>query len=89
MPSLIATMLSRLRMSVAECLEQYKNFGRAIFINKRKVSAFGYPKTKHSKKPLVAAINDLTKERSPLETDEQEIRPEYQMFPSPEDLCRT
>jgi hypothetical protein len=86
-PSLIATMLSRWRMSVAECLEKYESFGRAIFVNKRIMSAFGFPKTKHSKKPLIAAIKDLTKKRSPQDTETD--RPEYQMFPSPDDLCRT
>lgn len=76
-------------MPVAECLGQYSTFGRDIFRNKRKVSAFGFPKTKHSKKPLISAIRTLTTQKTPPAQPNLPIRPEFEMFPSPDDLCRT
>jgi hypothetical protein len=75
-------------MSVAECIQKYEEFGEQIFGKKRKISVLGYPQSKHSKKPLIEAIKQLAKERTP-NTKNQASRPEFEMFPSPPDLCRT
>jgi hypothetical protein len=86
--SLIATMLSRWRMSVAECIQKYDTLGGQIFGQKRLVSVFGYPKCKHSKKPLIAAIKELADQRTP-KTEGKRPEKKIEMFPSPPDLCRT
>jgi hypothetical protein len=85
--SLIATMLSRLRMTVAEAVEQYEDVGKKIFENPRPISLAGWPKCKHSKKPLVTAIQNLATSRRPKsEPPDESI---FNMFPAPSDLCRT
>ncbi len=87
---LIATMLSRFRMSVAECIQQYQVVGEKIFENRRKLSVLGYPRDKHSKRPLINAIKKLTRERSPNPgIDEDKLPAEFRLFPAPPDLCRT
>jgi hypothetical protein len=86
--SLIATMLSRLRMSVAECIQKYDTLGRQIFGQKRSVSVLGYPQCKHSKRPLIAAIQELVDQRTPR-IEGQIPEKEFEMFPAPPDLCRT
>lgn len=85
--SLIATMLSRWRMTVAEGLEQYENVGKKIFEYPRLVSVFGRPQCKHSKKPLIKAIRDLAASKRPNGVDSPESI--FNMFPAPPDLCRT
>jgi hypothetical protein len=79
-------MLSRWRMSVNECIEQYKLVGAQVFGDKRNLSFFGFPRSKHSKKPLKAAIIDLGNQKTPEMPGDS---PRYQMFPAPSDLCRT
>ena len=85
--SLIATMFSRLRMTVAEAVEQYEDVGKKIFQNPRSISLVGWPKCKHSKKPLITAIQGLVASRRP--NSEQPDKSIFNMFPAPSDLCRT
>ena len=83
---LIATMLSRWRMSVADCLKKYEEVGKEIFKDPR-VSLWGWPKARHSKKPLIKAIEDLAVARAPK--GKESVDGKYQMFPAPLDLCKT
>ena len=74
-------------MTVAECLEQYEVVGQKIFENRRKISVFGRPQCKHSKKPLIKAIQDLAASKRPNRIDSPTSI--FNMFPAPPDLCRT
>jgi hypothetical protein len=84
--SLIAVMLSRLRMSVADCLQQYEVVGGKVFGEPRKVSILGWPHNRYHKAPLVKAIQDIVAQRVPNERESSEEK--FQMFPAPADLCR-
>jgi hypothetical protein len=80
-------MLSRWRMPVVECLKKYEEVGKQIFEKRRKISILGYPQNKHSKRPLKDAIEALCKERSP--PNRTPAARKFEMFPAPDDLCRT
>jgi len=84
--SLIATMLSRWRMPVVDCLRQYEVFGEKVFGQRRKVSVLGWPHNKHHKAPLVQAIKDIAAQKTPSEREGSGEK--FQMFPTPPDLCR-
>ncbi|KAF4636644.1 hypothetical protein G7Y89_g1453 [Cudoniella acicularis] len=84
---LIATMLGRWWMSVAECRKIYKNIGGSIFKNSRLFRIMGRPRYKYSKRPLIQAINDLVDERTPGSAIQGEAK--FSLFPAPGDLCRT
>lgn len=81
-------MLSRWRMSVKECIAQYEVVGNQIFGAKWRLSVLGFPQSKHSKKPLKAAIKKLVQEKTAT-TPGQPPNLDYQKFPAPPDLCRT
>jgi hypothetical protein len=81
-------MLSRWRMSVKECIEQYEIVGEEIFGSKWRLSVLGFPQSKHSKKPLIRAIESLVDKRT-AKSPEQSPDTKYQKFPGPPDLCRT
>ena len=55
---LIATMLGRLRMSIPQCLEVYREVGESLFGSKRSILPLT---TKYDHKPLVHAVRDIVK----------------------------
>jgi hypothetical protein len=75
-------------MSVKECIAQYEIVGSRIFSAKWRLSVLGFPQSKHSKKPLKAAIKSLAEDKT-AKTPGQSLNPEFQKFPAPSDLCRT
>jgi len=75
-------------MSVKECITQYEIVGSQIFGAKWRLSVLGFPQTKHSKKPLIRAIESLTDAKTAKASGE-DPDPKYERFPAPPDLCRT
>lgn len=59
---LIAVMLARLRMSIGDCLVQYRKVGQQLFGHRRTIIPF---MTKYRSAPLVKAVQDLVEERQP------------------------
>lgn len=79
---LISIMLSRLRMSVDECIEEYKSLGQRVFGHPRPLSLKGLIWHKYNHKVLEEVVRSVTaryKEESEFEVG----------FPSAEELCRT
>jgi hypothetical protein len=81
-------MLSRLRMSVDECLQEYPQIARRAFGKKKSVLGRISTGAKYDATPLVEEIDRLVKLR------EHHKPPrlgnfDYTRFPSPGDLCRT
>ena len=75
-------MLSRLRMSVDECIEEYKNLGQKVFGHPRRFALKGLIWHKYDYRVLEKVVRDVTaryKEESEFEVS----------FPSGEELCRT
>ena len=75
-------MLSRLRMSVDECIEEYKSLGQKVFGHPRPFCKGGFPWHKFDHKALEEAVQTVTARYG--EESEFGI-----IFPSNEDLCRT
>ena len=82
-------MLSRWRMSVAECIQQYEKFGENVFGSPRIWTCKGYPKTRYSKRPLLDIINRITKKKTPSTVIQNSTISNFQFFEAPPDLCRT
>ncbi|GAM85324.1 hypothetical protein ANO11243_033290 [Dothideomycetidae sp. 11243] len=57
---LIAVMLARLRMSIGECLQQYREVGDRLFGRRRTIIPF---MTKYRSGPLVQAVKDLVEQK--------------------------
>lgn len=80
---LISIMLSRFRMTVDDCIEEYKTLGEKIFGHPRPLaSKSAIPWHKFSAKKFEEVIQDVTTRHS--ERDEFTVS-----YPSHEDLCRT
>jgi hypothetical protein len=84
--SLIAIMLSRLRMTVEDCITEYVNLGGEIFGKPRHFHELIRPlywinRTKYDARKLVDVINDVTGRRGK--------RGSGSRFESDADLCRT
>ncbi|KAL9053862.1 MAG: hypothetical protein Q9162_004509 [Coniocarpon cinnabarinum] len=62
---LIATMLGRLRMSVPQCLEIYREVGQTLFGKQRSNIPFS---TKYHDKPLKHAVRDIVKAHCKVHT---------------------
>lgn len=75
-------MLSRFRMTVEECIAEYKILGDKVFGNPRPFNKGGFPWHKFNRRILENVIQDVT-ERF-CEKKEYEVH-----FPLEEDLCRT
>jgi hypothetical protein len=72
-------------MTVNEALEKYEDFGAKIFDHsRRKFSIMGWPHNKHHKKQLIEVLQHMTEQRTPPSRKRN-----FQMFESPNDLCRT
>ena len=82
---LTSIMLGRFRMSVQECLEQYKEMGETVFGHPRLISRGGIPRETFDGKGLKGCIQNLTNNRIPHGC----MLDEFGNFPSPEDLART
>ncbi|PMD61716.1 uncharacterized protein K444DRAFT_662717 [Hyaloscypha bicolor E] len=81
-----AIMLSRLRMSVQECLENFKRISSELF--ERRINVFGFPRPKYNKSILPSAIDTIISERTPSHSQSvQAVK--FKRFLSPPDLCRT
>ena len=64
--SLIAIMLSRFRMTVKDCLDEYERMSNQIFGNPRMLSqrnTFILPWTKYSASAMAKAFQDVTARR--------------------------
>lgn len=80
---LISIMLSRLRMTVDNCIDEYKCLGEKVFGNPRPMALKGAILWhKFSAQALEQVIKDVTSRHS-------EAREFEATFPSDEDLCRT
>ena len=53
-------MLSRLRMTVDECIEEYKTLGKKIFGHPRRMAIGGFPWHRFSARVLKGVIRDVT-----------------------------
>jgi len=81
-------MLSRLRMSIGECLENFTLMASMLFEHERKISVFGFPRPKYSRYNLAADLfDDIISQKTP--SDSGHLQARLWMFPSPPDLCRT
>ncbi|KAF2157432.1 FabD/lysophospholipase-like protein [Myriangium duriaei CBS 260.36] len=72
---LIAVMLARLRMSIGECLQQYRLVGDKLFGHRRTIIPF---MTKYRSEPLVKAVKELRNDSmlaGPAQWDEPEQPP--------------
>lgn len=76
-------MLSRLRMTVDDCLEEYKILGGKVFGSPRPLAVGGILWHKFAWRRLHDAIEDVT--RKNISRGEARIGVK---FPSDEDLCR-
>lgn len=74
-------------MTIKECRSQYEVFGREVFRHRRKVSFLGLPHDKHHKAPLVDAIKNLERHKTPIDIRGSDDR--FETFRAPNDLCRT
>lgn len=79
---LISIMLSRFRMTVDECIAEYKSLGNKVFGHPRPFNKGGFPWHKFDYRVLETVIKDVTKRFG--EEKEWEHH-----FPLEEDLCRT
>ncbi|KAI4118207.1 MAG: hypothetical protein LQ338_007440 [Usnochroma carphineum] len=80
---LISIMLSRLRMTVDDCIMEYKSLGQKVFGNPRPLAFGAVMWHKFDYRVLEAVIQDVTARHSEKnEIDELD-------FPSDEDFCRT
>ena len=88
MDSLIAIMLSRLRMNVDDCLLEYRDMGQRVFGKPRIFSIRGpilFPRDRFSDANLRAVVEDVIKRRATIPNSNME----HHMFKSSEDRCRT
>ncbi|KAK4224833.1 acyl transferase/acyl hydrolase/lysophospholipase [Podospora fimiseda] len=93
--ALIAIMLSRLRMPVKDCLEEFKRFASVVFAQPRDSLELSYLslitvmrlrlKTKYATSTLENAVKDLVNRRGeePLDRDTPEM-----MLKTPRGMCR-
>ncbi|KAL8957751.1 MAG: hypothetical protein Q9193_005056 [Seirophora villosa] len=81
---LISIMLSRLRMTVDDCISEYKSFGQKIFGRPRPGAHGGILWHKFDYNTLEKVIQDVTERHS-----EQSEEFTGLSFPSDEDICRT
>jgi hypothetical protein len=84
--SLNALMLGRLRMSVDQCIESYSNMAARIFSFPR-FQLKGWPRSKYDSTRLEREIKQLVATR--LDREGHNVRKAWELFPSPDDLCRT
>lgn len=85
--SLIAIMLSRLRMTIDDCIEEYANMGADIFGSPRIFSMRGpipWKREKYDYRKLEAAIKDVVNRRHRKAGQVSDS-----MYPSTPDRCRT
>ncbi|KAL8926793.1 MAG: hypothetical protein Q9172_001670 [Xanthocarpia lactea] len=80
---LISIMLSRLRMTVDDCINEYKTLGQKIFGNPRPLAFGAVMWHKFNYRVLEDVIKNVTRRHS--EKSEEDVL----HFPSDEDLCRT
>ncbi|KAA8568084.1 hypothetical protein EYC84_008495 [Monilinia fructicola] len=84
---LIAIMLSRLRMNIDDCIQEYENLGKEVFAHPRIFSIRGpipFKRGKFDHRKLEKVIKDVV-ERRRLEGDQIAET----MYPSNPDRCRT
>jgi hypothetical protein len=79
---LISIMVSRFRMTVDDCLQEYKTFGSEVFGRRRILSMKGVLWNKFNEEHLYKVIEDVTSRH--CENPSVTTR-----FPSPKDICRT
>ena len=78
-------MLSRLRMSVEDGINEYKRLGGEVFGSPRPLPNKGIVWHKFSSKRLQRVIEEVVQNNS----DGREANQLSLTYPSPEDLCRT
>lgn len=85
MISLIAIMLSRLRMNVEECLEEFQTMLDNVWSQRRTFSIRSYtfmPREKYSHEALERALKDMVKRKNPDGNKDATFRQQN------EDMCR-
>ena len=94
--SLIAIMLSRLRMTVDDALEEYRNLAGDIFGHPRKASMRGpllWPRGKYSAEKLKKAVSKVVAKqavkRSAVRQQPQGQQPGDETFNFEPMMCRT
>ena len=78
-------MLSRFRMSVDDCIKEYKTLGARVFGNPRPLAIGAVLWHKFNRRTLEAAIKDVTQRYSEL----GDFGGLYAMDEMGEDVCRT
>ena len=76
-------MLSRLRMTVDDCIKEYETLGHKIFGQPRKSSLFGILKPKYSGRAFKELIEDVSVKHS-----QWRMCMPYRMDEADDDLCR-
>src|ERR1700760_999716 len=85
---LIAVMLGRLRMSVNDCIAEYKALCETVFGHRRLASIkgpFPWPRDKYDDRALQKAIDDVVMRR--LSSNQRQVGGVN--FNSPPGLCKT
>lgn len=60
---LISLMLGKLGMNVNDCIEEYRNFSKAIFKRKQLLAIGGFARSKYSGSRLEGCVRDLVRRR--------------------------
>jgi patatin-like phospholipase/acyl hydrolase len=60
---LISLMLGKLGMNVKDCIEEYRNFSKAIFKRKQFLAIGGFVRSKYSGSKLEGCVRDLVRRR--------------------------
>ena len=85
MISLIAIMLSRLRMNVEECLDEFQTLLDNVWSQHQTFSIRSYtfwPREKYSHEALELALKDMVKRKNPDGNEDATFRQQN------EDMCR-
>jgi hypothetical protein len=82
-------MLSRLRMSIAQCIAEFNMIVREMYHQPRRITVLGFPGAKYSEKPFIDAINWMITKNLTTNSGTLADTVEPQKLSSPHDLCRT
>ena len=78
-------MLSRFRMTVDDCIEEYKTLGKKIFGHPRRLAKGGFPWHRFSAKTLEDVIRAVTAAHNIQSDDFENL---YGMERDDEDMCQ-
>ena len=82
---LISIMLSRFRMTVDDCIKEYKNLGQRLFKHPRRIAKGGFPWHRFSASVLEDFMRGLTSRHDKRSDD---FGDHYGMERTDEDMCQ-